>query len=244
MTRRLVVAALLAAVLAGCRLDLGVDVALERDGSGMVEVVVTVDQDGIDRLGGDLAAVLVTDDLEEAGWTVDGPAVDDDGNTVVRFQHHFAEPGEAGEVLAAIAGGSGPFQDFAVGRQTSFARTRWTFTGRIDFSGGVEAFGDPALTALLDGEPLGQSVDDIEAQLGQPLSEVIGVRVSVDLPRAPVEEWRVPFGEGPVDLSATGTERRTATLVAAGVAAACATVLLVYGVVRLARRARSPRAGA
>lgn len=221
--------------------------ALAPDGSGVVEVVVAVDEDGIDRIGGDLGEVLVADDLEDAGWTVEGPEVDADGSTRVRFRHDFADPDEAEVLFASIAGGSGPFQDFAVARETSFARTEWTFTGRIDFRGGAAAFSDAAVAAELDGEPLGLSQAEIEAQLGEPLSEVIEVRVAVDLPHAAVQQWRVPFGEGPVELSAAGAERRTATLVATGVAAACATVLLAYGAIRLtrrARRARTPATGA
>ena len=240
MSPRVTTGAAALLLLAGCRLDLGVEVAMAEDGSGAVEVVVAVDEDGMERIGGDLRDVLVVDDLEDTGWTIEGPTIGDDGSTRVRFGHDFADPAEAEEVLASITGDSGPFQDLEVSRDTSFARTRWTFTGRLDFRGGVSAFGDRDLAALLDGEPLGQSQDEIEAQLGEPLSQVIAVRVAVDLPHAPVEEWRVPFGDGAVDLSTTSTERRTVTLVATGAALVGATGLLLYGVVRLRRAVRRP----
>jgi hypothetical protein len=220
-------------LLAGCRLDLDVHVAVEPDGGGQVEVVIGLDEDGIERIGGDLREVLEVDDLAEAGWTVSQPALGDEGITSVRVVHPFADAEEAAAAFEEIAGPAGPFRDLALERSTGFARTRWTFTGRIDFGGGAEAFSDAAVAAELDGVPLGQSVEDIEAQLGEPLSEVIEVGVAVDLPHAPPAEWRVPFGGEPVALHADSEETRTATLVGAGVAVASVAGWLLYGLWRL-----------
>jgi len=234
-----------AVLVAGCRLELDVQVEMNEDGSGSVEVVVGIDGDGIDRIGGDLDAVLALDYLEAAGWSVEGPDEEPDGFTRVRFRKPFTNPHEAADIFDEIAGEDGPFQDFAVSHETGFARTEWGFTGRIDFRGGLEAFGDEALAAELDGEPLGQTVEEIEAQLGEPLSRVIQVAVGVRLPgevssnaTTPADDgggWQVGFGDGPVDMDATGEEERTASVVGLGVAAICAALLLVYGLVRLIR---------
>jgi hypothetical protein len=122
----------------------------------------------------------------------------------------------------------------------------------VDFAGGLEALGDQGLAAELDGEPLGQTVDEIEAQLGDSLSRLIQVRVRARLPgdvssnaTTKAENgavWQVGFGEGTVDLNAVGTERRTSPLVPAGVAGVATLALLVLLLVRLAGRvtARDP----
>lgn len=245
---------LVALVVASCRMQIDVNVLLEGDGSGTVEVVVGLDEDAIDRIGGDLSAVLEVDDLVEAGWTVEEPVLEGDGFTRVRIRQGFDDPDGAAAIFAAIAGDEGPFQDFAVGRETSFARTEWTFDGRVDFSGGLEAFGDDALAAELDGEPLGQSVEEIEAQLGESLSRLIQVRVGVRLPGEVTSNattkadngavWQIGFGDGELDLSARGEETRTTTLVAAGVGIACLLLLLAYGLIRLAMRSTDKRRSA
>jgi hypothetical protein len=145
-------------LMAGCRLELDVHVDVAEDGSGSVEVVVGIDRDGIEHIGGDLEAVLAIDDLADAGWTVEGPEQEADGFTRLRFHKPFDDPEEASLIFDEIAGEDGPFQDFAVSHDSGFARTEWGFSGRIDFRGGLEAFGDEALAAELDGEPLGQTV--------------------------------------------------------------------------------------
>ncbi|RPI20314.1 MAG: hypothetical protein EHM57_08285, partial [Actinobacteria bacterium] len=228
-------------LLSACRLELAVNVAVEEDGSGIVEVVVAVDPDGIDRMGGDLATVLEIADVVDAGWVADGPDVESDGWTRVRFRRPFADPAGADAIFEDIAAADGPFQDLAVGYDPSFARSDWTFGGRLDFSGGLAAFGDDALTAELDGEPLGQSREEIEAQLGEPLADVIQGRVAVRLPgevtsNAPTTVgdavvWQAGFGDDAIDLEATGEEQRTATLVAVGAGTVCLVLLLVYGLV-------------
>jgi hypothetical protein len=248
---RLIGFVLLGLVLGACRLQLDVNVEVEEDGSGSVEVVVGIDADGIQRIGGDLEAVLAVDDLEGAGWTIDGPEEEPDGFTRVRFRKPFDTPEEATAIVEEIAGGDGPFQDFVVTRDSSFAHTTWGFTGQIDVSGGLEAFGDDELAAELDGEPLGQSVGEIEAQLGESLSQVIEVGVAVHLPgevtsNAPSQtagaaRWAAAFGEGPMAMEATGEEQRTTSTIAALIAATCAVLLLLYGVVRAVRWSRRRR---
>jgi hypothetical protein len=234
------------AISAGCRLELDVNVAVEEDGSGTVEVVTALDADGVERIGGDLGAVVELDDLRAAGWSVDGPTEDADGLTRLRVRRAFGNPDEAAAIFAEIAGEDGPFQDFAVHHDTSFARTEWGFSGRVDFSGGIEALGDDALAAELDGEPLGLSVEEIEEQLVDSLSRLVQVRVGVRLPGEVTSNattkaangavWQVGFGEGMVDMAAEGSERRLATLVAAGIAALLGVALLVLLLVRFATR--------
>jgi hypothetical protein len=233
-------------VVSGCRMELDVNVDVHDDGSGSVEVIVGLDPDALSRIGGDLAAVLEVDDLVDAGWVVEEPSLEEDGYTRVRVRREFGTPEEAAEVFAQIASEDGPFQDFRVTRQTGFAETRYGFEGRVDFSGGLEALGDEGIAAELDGEPIGQSVEEIEAQLGDSLSRLLQVRVRARLPgdvssNATTKAdngavWQVGFGEGGVDMDATGTERRWATLGLAALGVVSLVVLLVLLLVRLAGR--------
>src|SRR3546814_13002307 len=59
--------------------------------------------------------------------------------TRLRVSREFGNPEEAAAIFDEIAGEEGPFQDFAVTHEDSFASTEWGFTGRVDFSGGLEA---------------------------------------------------------------------------------------------------------
>lgn len=234
------------AVLGGCRLEVDLNVTVERDGSGRVEVVAALDPEALERAGGDLEAVLALDDLVDAGWEVTGPTTEGDGFTRIRVGKGFGSPEAARSVLAEITGDDGPFQGFEVGRDRSFARTRWTFEGTVDLSGGLEAFGDEDLAAELDGEPIGRSVEELEEQLGATLDRLVGLRVSVRLPGEVSSNaatradngavWTLAFGRGPADLAAEGTERRTAVLVWTGIGVLAALALVVLLLVRLAIR--------
>jgi hypothetical protein len=244
--RGLLLIALLAIVAGGCRLQLDVHVEAADDGSGAVEVVVGLDRDALDKIGGDLLAVLDVGALEDAGWAIDGPTAEADGYTRLRIRHPFGSPDEAGKVFDQIAGDEGPFQDFEVSRTSSFAETKVRFTGRVDFAAGLEALADRAVAPEVDGEPLGESVEEIEAQLGDSLSRLIQVRVRARLPGSVTSNattkadngavWQIGFGEGGVDLEATGTERRTSALVLAGIGVLVAVLLAGILLVRLAGR--------
>jgi hypothetical protein len=232
-------------------LQLDVNVEMAEDGSGAVEVVIGVDRDGIERIGGDLGAVLDSAALTDAGWVVDGPDVEDDGFTRVRLRRTFADAAAAAAIFDDIAADDGPFQDFALRRDSSFAATTWEFTGRVDFSGGLSNLGDATGP---DGEPLGTTAEEIQAQFGESLSRLIQVRVGVRLPgdvtsnattkAANGAVWQVGFDDRAVDLEATSEEPRTSRLVAVGVVAALGVLLLLFGLVRLAMRSTRRRSEA
>ena len=243
----LVVAALL---LGGCMLELDVNVEVARDGSGSVEVAATLDREAVTRIGGDLGAVLALDDLRAVGWTVDGPTSDEAGGATVRVRKHFDDPDEAAEVFAEIAGEEGPFQGFAVTRSRSFTRTRWGFRGTVDFARDVDRVGGIAPGPEVDGAPLAGDLDALEDQLGDSLSRLLRVRVGVRLPGDVTSNattkaengavWQVAFGDGAVDLAASGSETRTGSFLLIGGAIVAAVVLLVVVLIRLAGRVTAP----
>jgi hypothetical protein len=237
---------LLVVLVAGCRTQVDVNIDLARDGSGTVEIVVGLDADALSKIGGDFTSVLDSASLTAAGWSIDGPARESDGYTRVHLRHPFADPAEAAGIFEQIAGDTGPFQHFRVSRDPAFLETRWRFTGSVDFSGGLAGLGDDGVAPTVDGEPLGQTVSEIEAQLGQSLSRLLQVRIRARLPGDVTSNattkadngavWQVGFGQGAVEMEATGAERRTSALVLAGAGIALGLVLLVVLLVRLAMR--------
>ncbi|MCI0347230.1 MAG: hypothetical protein L0221_17600 [Chloroflexi bacterium] len=247
--------ALLAALVAlsGCYMEVQVGMDLERDGSGAITVSVGLDEDAVGRLGGPdrLRELVAVDDLTKTGWDVTGPALEDDGFTWLRATRRFVTAEDATKVLAEVS--AGPFRDFRVMRDRAFARTRYSFDGVVDFSGGLEAFGDDALTEALDGVPLGEDVAAIEEQFGATIDRLIGVRVAVRMPGA-VESnapgraengavWRPSFAdEGPTILHAESQQWRVGTLVWAGVGALAALALVLFLLVLVASRLRRGRA--
>jgi hypothetical protein len=221
-------------VLCGsCRLRLDVDVTLHDDGSGVVAVVVAVDPDGLAKVGGDLAAVVDLERLRGDGWSIDGPTRTDGGDTTLRFEQPFDTPKEGEALLASLSGEDGPLGDFRLDRSSSFWRDRWTFRGTADFSKGA---GSPAV----DDEAVGQLAD----RLGASLDRLIQVRVRVRLPgdvssNATTQAdngavWDIGLGDGPVELSASGSRAKPWSFVLVGAGGLVALVILVTLLVRLA----------
>lgn len=237
---------LVAVVLAGCQLRTQVNVTVEEDGSGIVEVVIGLDEDGIDEHP-DLLASLDFGDLVDRGWTVSEPKEDDDGFTSVRVRHEFGRPEQVAPLVRQVAGEQGPFRDFALTRDDRFAETVYRFSGTVDFSGGVDALAeDPELAEALGAEP----VELIEDRLGRAVDQLVRVEVGVRLPgevtsNAPTRAsngalWRPSVLEREsVDLVAASTMRRTERLVWAGVGIAAGVALVLFVIVRVVLWRRS-----
>ena len=254
MIRRALALLLAVVAAAGCQVRTEVGVEVEDDGSGTVTVAVGLDDDAMSRVPG-LEQELRLDDLRATGWEITGPAPEADGFTWIRGAKRFATPEQAAVVLAEVAGESGPFRDFVVTRERGFARTDFGFRGTVDFTGGLEAFGDEALAAALDGEPLGEDVAAIEERIGQAIDEAFTFRIAVRLPgglsssNAPTEAdngavWEPRLSEaGPIQLSASSEVVRTRTiaLVMLAAVAALAAVAVLVGVPWRRRRRRHAR---
>ena len=245
--RRLLPAVLIALVTTACEVRTVVTVDVEDDGSGSVEVATGLDEDAVDQLPDldgdgvssptDLAALVRTDDLTAAGWRVSPPETRDDGTTWIRVTHPFGSPDEADQVMAQITGDSGPLQHMQVTRDHPFGRVRYQFRGTADLSGGLEAFGDEGLAALLEGEPLGEDAAAIEARIGRPLSDAFKFTVTARLPGAE-ESWSPQLGDPPLDMAADSTVFRWPELALAVVAAVALIALVLVLVVRSLRARR------
>ncbi len=217
------------------------------DGSGEVTVAVALDAEALARVPdvdddgtagpADLAALVRTEDLVAAGWTVGEPAEAGDGGASLTISRPFGTPDEADLILAELTGPDGALRDLDVSRSTSFGRTELAFTGTADLSGGLEAFGDEGLAAALDGEPLGQDVAAIEAAAGVPLADAVTVEITADLD-GQSQSWAPRLGDPPLAMASDATVYDVPVLVLAGVAVAAALALIVVLLVRLLRSRR------
>ena len=249
---RAVLLGVLVLLLAACELRTEVNISVEDDGSGVVEVGLGLDEDGLEEYPG-LLDELDFRDLTEAGWEVSEPVEESDGFTWVRVRHRFATPEEVAPLVEQIAIEDGPFRDFRLERQDSFAETGYRFSGVVDFTDGVDSLTrDEELAEALGAEPL----EIIEERLGRAVDQLLRVQVAVRLPgevssNAPTQAsngavWRPSVLERePVELTATSTTTRTERLAWTAVAIAAGFALLLFLIIRLVawRRARRPVAG-
>ncbi len=165
----------LVTVLAGCRLDVGVDVTMKPDGTGTVTVVATADAELVARAPSALADLRL-DDVRQAGWTVGEPTKGPDGSMSLVLAKSFHSPAEANQILNELNGPEGPLHDLTVTLDRSFADVSSSFTGTAQLSGGVAAFSDAALVQALGGKvPLADVVT-------QPLDQSLGLAVTARLP--------------------------------------------------------------
>jgi hypothetical protein len=167
---RLLLLAALAVVAAGCRLDIGVDVAMQADGTGTVTVTATADPALVAAVPSALADLRL-DDLRATGWTVTGPTTGADGSVALSVAKPFATPAEATAILAELNGPDGPLRAVAVTLDRSFATVSSGMTGTVQLTGGLGAFSDAALAQALGSAPLANLVT-------QPVDQVMGLTVT------------------------------------------------------------------
>ncbi|HWL45014.1 MAG TPA: hypothetical protein VNQ73_18870 [Ilumatobacter sp.] len=168
-----------ALVLAGCRLDLAVSVAMEPDGTGVVTVQATADQDLLDRVPGVLDDLRL-DDAVAAGWTVGEPEPGDDGGATLTLTHPFHTAEELANVLNSIGP---PFTGSWQAARTPGAgenegQMSNAVTGTLQLADGFAAFSDADLTAAVGGQPFGEQI----AASGLTPDQAMSLTFQVDLP--------------------------------------------------------------
>lgn len=240
-----VLAAVLAVlVLGACRADLSVTVDATAGGGGHVRAVVTLDSEAAAQVP-DLARQLRVDDLEQAGWEVEGPVpvVGRPGGVTLRASKFFTSPAGATRALEELSGDGGPFSKLHLTRQVGLWKTRTALRGTVDLRAGLGAFGDPALAEKLGSPNLGLDPAAVERELGTPLAEALRVELVGRLPgtttsnapssRAGAGVWPVGLGAA-VAVSASSEAWNVVRLGSAGVALMAFLALLVV----LVRRSR------
>lgn len=163
-------------ILSGCRGNIDLTIDVREDGSGVVALQVTADQEAADQIL-DLSseAGLPLIDLNQAGWVIEPPAVNDEGVTSIGASKEFGNPEQLIEVLAEISGDEGLFSDFELTRTKSFAKVTYELVGEIT-PAGFEPFSDPELRAALD-----RTLASFASAGGESAADV-GVSVQVMLP--------------------------------------------------------------
>lgn len=197
MIRRILGLCVCVAALAGCRVDLNVDLTVEPDGTGTITLVATADAEVIAAVP-TLAEELVTEDIVAAGWTIEGPTTLPDGGLTMTLSHGFTSDAEATNLLNSLGP---PFNQMAVTRNTSGEDTTTRLTGLLGLPDGFESFADEDLIAAVGSVPF---ADQIAASGATPESSINAV-IRAELPGRIDEaetngtelgdnrlEWRVP----------------------------------------------------
>lgn len=231
-------------MVAGCKVDTLVGLTLEEAGNGAVSIRVGLDDEALRNLGVPFDASLISNDLLDQGWSVEGP-VTADGLEVIRVTRPFSTIDEANEVLGDITPPGSPFRDFTLDKSSGLFTTTYSFSGQVDFADSLERFADEQLLANLrpgdDAGPIRQRIAELQ---DESFPVTVAVRLPGDVQSNAVRQadngatWTPRVSEGGVtELRAAGevvpaTTRRALV----GVAAAAAIGLGIWAL----RRRRTP----
>lgn len=161
-------------VLAGCRVDVTVDIDVAPDGTGTLTVTLVADAELVDQVP-DLAQQIVLDDVVAAGWAVDGPAPTDDGGLRLSLSNDFRGNDEATNLLRSLGP---PFNSPELGRGVNGDVTNNSLSMTLSLPDGFAEFADDELVAAVGAVPF---ADDIAASGATP-ANALGVVVRADLP--------------------------------------------------------------
>ena len=195
-------------VLSSCRVDTTINLTVNRDGSGTVVVTITADNDIVKQAPG-LADDLNFADVKTAGWKVDGPAATEDGGLKVVLTHDFKNELQASALLMQLNGNRGPFRDVTVRREGKPRDSTWSLSGRLEVTGGLQAFADDDLLKSLGATPYEDTVKNAGLDLGKALSITFTAKMpgslksTTGLEQGDVITWRVATDGTPVDLATT-----------------------------------------
>lgn len=197
-------------LLAACRVDVQVSMLVNPNGSGTVTVTIDVDKEIIQR-SPDIADNLDFSDLEKNGWQLTKPVDTASGGKQLVLVRDFANESEATAVLAQLNGDRGPFREVILRRGGKARDSSWNLSGRLEVTGGLQAFADDQLIAALGATPYENIVKSQDLDLGKALTiEFVAslpgeLKSSTAIPENGMLSWRVATDGTPVDL-ATSTE--------------------------------------
>ncbi len=174
VVRRVLAACVCVIALAGCRLDVAVDMTVEPDGTGTISILATADPELVAAVP-TIADDLATDDVVAAGWVVDGPSPTPDGGLTITFTHGFFSDEEATNLLNSLGP---PFNEMSMVRNSSGENTTTRFTGLLGLPDGFASFADDDLVAAVGSVPF---ADQIAASGATPASSM-GVTMRAALP--------------------------------------------------------------
>ena len=164
-------------VLGACHVDATVAVTVAEDGSGSIEVTVIADAEVVEAAP-DLVDDLRLDDLQQAGWNVEGPTAVEGGGLQVVLSHPFASPEEATALLGQLSGDGGLLAGFELDQQRSFARVGTELSGSLTFEAGLAELADADIVEQIGGAPYVETL----AERGIPVEDAFRLRLVVTAP--------------------------------------------------------------
>lgn len=239
--RRLLVVLCACLLLAGCKVDTTVTIAVHDDGSGFVRVKVALDAEAVQNAeagGGKLEDRVRLGDLQAAGWKVSPWNRAPDGSATLTLRKGFADAGDVAGIITELTGKDGPLRGVRLERDHNLLFTRYELTGVADLSqltAGIAA--DPELAGQLSGQRV--DLTTIDQHLSQEIRDAFRLRIRLDLPNGSKEF--VPEPGKKVSLSTSTTQfdtTRGLLLLAAVVLGAVGIVVFVRGELRARRRRR------
>lgn len=199
-------------VLSACQLDVVVNVEMEADGTGVVTLAATADEELVAQVP-DLVDDLRLEDAIENGWEVDGPTVVEGGGLRLVLTHPFSSAAELANVLTSIGP---PLTQMAVARtEGADGQVVNGINGVMVLPSGYESFADADLISAVGGLPFG---DEIAAS-GTPIDEAFSFTYRVSLPGElesaetgtdvgdDVIEWVAPLDGSSVNLYVATVQR-------------------------------------
>lgn len=242
---RLLWLALACMALSACQLSLAADVAVDRDGSGTVSVVVALDEELATLL--EDAGANPLEGLQDAEalapeWSVQ---VDEQGGLQVTLSAEFGAPGEFERLLAGLHDAVDP-ADGALFRGMRLAVDE---DGAVDFSGQVGLVLPEAPGA--EGAGVRFDADDLDRLLRERGDELVRYELRLTLPGPPDRHdaddvsgrtltWRAPVGDLR-QVSASSPAPSSAPLPAAIAVLVVSVAAGATGVVVVRRRGGRPR---
>jgi hypothetical protein len=209
--RRILAACVCAIALAGCRLDVSVDVAVEPDGSGTVSVVIVADGALVAEVP-TIADELATDDIVAAGWSVSEPTPTPDGGLSITLSHEFSTAEEATNLLNSLGP---PFGQMSMTRESDGDRTTTKLSGLLGLPDGFDTFADPDLVAAVGAVPFADRIAASGATPETSMSAVLRASLPGEVDESEtngtdvgegVLEWTAPLDGTILDMRASSTQ--------------------------------------
>lgn len=198
MIHRVLALCVCVVALAGCRVDLNVDVTVEPDGQGTITLVAAADAEVVAAVP-TLTDELATDDVVAAGWTIDGPTALPDGGLTITLSRGFTSAAEATNLLNSLGP---PFNQMTMTRNTSGDDTTTRLTGLLGLPDGFETFADEDLIAAVGSVPFAEQIAASGATPESSIGAVIRTALPGQIDGAQTNgaqlgdnqlEWRVPM---------------------------------------------------
>lgn len=194
-------------VLAGCQLDVAVDVVVDDDGTGTITVVAEANAELLEQVP-TIAEDLVLDDIIAAGWAVDGPNPTPEGGLIITLTHDFEGNDEATNLLRSLGP---PFNDPVISRGQNGDTATNTARANLGLPQGFATFADEDLITAVGSVPFADQFEQSGVDPSTALSAVLRLTVPGELVESETNaeiladgslQWTVPTDGSILEASA------------------------------------------